>query len=52
VVAEARGGLTGANLWLDFPSVGATENLVMAAVLTPGRTVIDNVAREPEITDL
>ncbi|HEX6486332.1 MAG TPA: UDP-N-acetylglucosamine 1-carboxyvinyltransferase [Nocardioidaceae bacterium] len=52
VVAEARDGLAGANLWLDFPSVGATENLLMAAVLTPGRTVIDNVAREPEIADL
>ena len=52
VVAEAPGGLSGANLWLDFPSVGATENLLMAAVLTPGRTVIDNVAREPEIADL
>jgi UDP-N-acetylglucosamine 1-carboxyvinyltransferase len=52
VVAEAPDGLSGANLWLDFPSVGATENLVMAAVLTPGRTVIDNVAREPEIADL
>lgn len=52
VVADARSGLTGANLWLDFPSVGATENLLMAAVLTPGRTVIDNVAREPEISDL
>jgi UDP-N-acetylglucosamine 1-carboxyvinyltransferase len=52
VVAEAPDGLRGANLWLDFPSVGATENLVMAAVLTPGRTVIDNVAREPEIADL
>jgi UDP-N-acetylglucosamine 1-carboxyvinyltransferase len=52
VVAEAPHGLRGANLWLDFPSVGATENLVMAAVLTPGRTVIDNVAREPEIADL
>jgi UDP-N-acetylglucosamine 1-carboxyvinyltransferase len=52
VVAEAPDGLAGANLWLDFPSVGATENLLMAAVLTPGRTVIDNVAREPEIADL
>ena len=52
VVAEAPGGLSGSNLWLDFPSVGATENLLMAAVLTPGRTVIDNVAREPEIADL
>jgi len=52
VVAEVAGGLQGANLWLDFPSVGATENLLMAAVLTRGQTVIDNVAREPEISDL
>ena len=52
VVAEAGEGLRGANLWLDFPSVGATENLLMAAVLTPGTTMIDNVAREPEIIDL
>jgi UDP-N-acetylglucosamine 1-carboxyvinyltransferase len=46
------GRLQGANLWLDFPSVGATENLLMAAVLAEGTTVIDNVAREPEIVDL
>jgi UDP-N-acetylglucosamine 1-carboxyvinyltransferase len=52
VVAEVPHGLVGANLWLDFPSVGATENLVMAAVLAKGTTVIDNVAREPEIVDL
>lgn len=52
VVAEVDDGLKGANLWLDFPSVGATENLLMAAVLAPGTTVIDNVAREPEIIDL
>lgn len=52
VVAEVPGGLRGGNLWLDFPSVGATENLLMTAVLSPGRTVIDNVAREPEIADL
>ena len=52
VVAEVPGRLTGANLWLDFPSVGATENLLMAAVLANGTTVIDNVAREPEISDL
>lgn len=53
VVAEVPdGGLVGANLWLDFPSVGATENLVMASVLATGTTVIDNVAREPEIIDL
>jgi UDP-N-acetylglucosamine 1-carboxyvinyltransferase len=52
VVAEAPGGLRGGNLWLDFPSVGATENLLMAAVLARGTSVIDNVAREPEIVDL
>ena len=52
VVAEVPGRLTGANLWLDFPSVGATENLLMASVLADGTTVIDNVAREPEISDL
>lgn len=52
VVAEVADRLRGANLWLDFPSVGATENLLMAAVLARGRTVIDNVAREPEIIDL
>ncbi len=52
VVAEVPHGLHGANLWLDFPSVGATENLLMAAVLASGTTVIDNVAREPEIIDL
>jgi UDP-N-acetylglucosamine 1-carboxyvinyltransferase len=44
--------LTGTAIWLDFPSVGATENLVMAAVLAEGTTVIDNAAREPEIVDL
>ncbi|MGY1710961.1 UDP-N-acetylglucosamine 1-carboxyvinyltransferase [Geodermatophilus sp. SYSU D00758] len=44
--------LTGTSLWLDFPSVGATENLVMAAVLADGTTVVDNAAREPEIVDL
>lgn len=52
VVAEVTGRYAGANLWLDFPSVGATENLLMASVLAEGRTVIDNVAREPEIADL
>jgi UDP-N-acetylglucosamine 1-carboxyvinyltransferase len=44
--------LTGTSIWLDFPSVGATENLVTAAVLAEGTTVIDNAAREPEIVDL
>ena len=51
VVAEA-GDLHGAQIWLDFPSVGATENILMAAVLAEGATVIDNAAREPEIVDL
>src|SRR3712207_3550547 len=44
--------LSGTSIWLDFPSVGATENLVMAAVLAKGTTVVDNAAREPEIADL
>lgn len=52
VVAEVPHGLKGTALWLDFPSVGATENLLMAAVLAEGTSVIDNAAREPEIVDL
>ena len=52
VVAEVPGGLQGAQLWLEFPSVGATENLIMAAVLADGTSVLDNAAREPEIVDL
>jgi UDP-N-acetylglucosamine 1-carboxyvinyltransferase len=52
VIASAPDGLCGAPIWLDFPSVGATENLVMAAVLAKGVTEIDNAAREPEIVDL
>jgi UDP-N-acetylglucosamine 1-carboxyvinyltransferase len=44
--------LAGAQIWLEFPSVGATENLLMAAVLAKGTTVLDNAAREPEIVDL
>jgi UDP-N-acetylglucosamine 1-carboxyvinyltransferase len=51
VVARAA-RLAGAQVWLDFPSVGATENVLMAAVLAKGSTTIDNAAREPEITDL
>lgn len=51
-VAEAPVGLRGAEIALAFPSVGATENLVMAAVLADGRTVIDNAAKEPEIVDI
>jgi UDP-N-acetylglucosamine 1-carboxyvinyltransferase len=52
VVATAPAGLHGATIWLDFPSVGATENLLMAAVLAKGVTEIDNAAREPEIVDI
>jgi UDP-N-acetylglucosamine 1-carboxyvinyltransferase len=50
--ASAPGGLTGAEVHLDFPSVGATENLVLAGVLARGTTTIGNAAREPEIQDL
>nr|WP_276932012.1 UDP-N-acetylglucosamine 1-carboxyvinyltransferase [Globicatella sulfidifaciens] len=44
--------LVGARIYLDFPSVGATENIMMAAVYAEGTTIIENVAREPEIVDL
>lgn len=44
--------LQGAKIYLDFPSVGATQNIMMAATLAEGTTVIENVAREPEIVDL
>lgn len=44
--------LKGSNIYLDFPSVGATENLIMAAALAEGRTIIENAAKEPEIIDL
>ena len=44
--------LKGANIYLDFPSVGATQNIMMAATLAKGTTIIENVAREPEIVDL
>jgi UDP-N-acetylglucosamine 1-carboxyvinyltransferase len=52
VIASAPAGLRGSKIWLDFPSVGATENLLMAAVLARGVTEIDNAAREPEIVDI
>lgn len=52
VEARAPKGLHGAEIYLDFPSVGATENVLMAAALTEGRTVIENAAEEPEIVDL
>jgi UDP-N-acetylglucosamine 1-carboxyvinyltransferase len=50
--AEARGGLKGAVIEQRFASVGATENIVMAATLAKGTTVLKNAAREPEIVDL
>ncbi|WP_404388092.1 UDP-N-acetylglucosamine 1-carboxyvinyltransferase [Humibacillus xanthopallidus] len=52
LVAEAPHGLTGADIRLDFPSVGATENVLTASVLARGTTRIDNVAKEPEIVDI
>jgi UDP-N-acetylglucosamine 1-carboxyvinyltransferase len=52
VIAEAPHGLTGAPISLDFPSVGATENLMTAAVLAEGVTTIENAAREPDLVDL
>ncbi|UVI37653.1 UDP-N-acetylglucosamine 1-carboxyvinyltransferase [Brevibacterium spongiae] len=51
-VAEAPDGLRGTEIVLEFPSVGATENLVMAATLAQGTTTISNAAREPEIVDI
>ena len=52
VIAKAPAGLVGATVTLDFPSVGATENLMTAAVLAKGRTIIENAAREPDIVDI
>jgi len=52
IEAEVNGRLKGAKIYLDFPSVGATENIMMAASLADGTTVIENVAKEPEIVDL
>jgi len=52
LIATREDRLHGATVWLDFPSVGATENLLMASVLAKGETVIDNAAREPEIVDI
>jgi len=46
-----EGGLVGASVYLDFPSVGATENIMSAAVLAKGTTYIENAAKEPEIVD-
>lgn len=52
LIAQTPDGLHGANVTLEFPSVGATENILMAAVAAEGSTVIENAAREPEIEDL
>lgn len=52
IEAEVKGRLKGAKIYLDFPSVGATENIMMAATLAQGTTIIENVAKEPEIVDL
>ena len=52
IYASAPNGITGTVVTLDFASVGATENLMMASVHAKGTTVIDNAAREPEIVDL
>ncbi|MET3684250.1 UDP-N-acetylglucosamine 1-carboxyvinyltransferase [Alkalibacillus flavidus] len=52
VEAFTTNRLQGARIYLDFPSVGATENLMMAAALADGTTIIENCAREPEIVDL
>jgi UDP-N-acetylglucosamine 1-carboxyvinyltransferase len=52
IEAEVNGRLQGAKIYLDFPSVGATENIMMAATLAVGTTIIENVAKEPEIVDL
>ena len=52
IEAIAPEGLKGAQIYLDFPSVGATENILMAASMAQGQTVIENPAQEPEIVDL
>lgn len=52
IEASAPNGIKGANIYFDFPSVGATEHVMMLAVLAEGSTVLENVAQEPEIVDL
>ena len=52
IIAKAPNGLKGANITLEFPSVGATENIMTAATLASGITTIDNAAREPDVVDL
>jgi len=51
-IAKAKNGLSGASINLEFPSVGATENIILAAVLAQGKTIIKNAAVEPEVLDL
>lgn len=51
-VTDGSGRLKGAKIYLDLPSVGATETLMMAATLADGETIIENAAREPEVVDL
>lgn len=52
IEASVPNGLKGAQIYLDFPSVGATENILMAASMAEGKTVLENAAEEPEIVDL
>lgn len=52
IEARCNGRLRGGKVYLDFPSVGATENIMMAAALADGQTVIENAATEPEVVDL
>lgn len=52
VEVKTTGRLRGAKIYLDFPSVGATENIMMAAALADGTTIIENAAKEPEIVDV
>ena len=52
IVTTGPNGIKGDAIYLDFPSVGATENIMMAATLAEGTTIIENAAKEPEIIDL
>ena len=52
IEATASNGLVGTTIYFDFPSVGATENVMMAAALAEGTTILENPAEEPEIVDL
>ena len=52
IIASAKNGLKGTRIELDFPSVGATENILTAAVLAKGKTILENAAREPDLVDI